>query len=955
MFNLEKFKYFDYVPFPVMVIDKECNVLFSNEKAYETYGKNVGKCYEISHKSKDPCFFHKDHPCPLREIIDNNLSTSVSVHKHSTSKEDKYFYVTVSKIEDYFIEMQIDVSYFFKEYGLDKIQLDMLFSEGNTSVFLWKNEPGWPVEYVSNSVLSLTGYTPQEFISGKIKYIDIIHPDDIKKVMEEVTKYSKSNVKVFTHEIYRIVKKDKKIVNVLDQTHPIYDRYGNITHYYGVITDTTNEIRYERLYNSLRKLNRSITTYMNEEELYKEVCEVIKEGLGAKFVWVGLPDEKKKCFKAVYKLGEDGGYLDAINIKIGDHLSEAKGPTSRAYTEREIVINSNTETNEKVAPWKEEMLKRGFLSSAAVPVIKHGKVVAVVNIYASEPYFFEERNITLLEELKHDISFAVEKNEQVRYSMLLQKAIDLSNQWVVITDENGIIEYVNNFVLHLTGYEGEELIGKSVEIFESGYHSKEFYNNLWNTIRDNKKFEAIFVNRKKSGETFYVEEILIPLYLEKHEKKILSLGRDITKETILSKENERLRYFDALTDVYNLNGFFLRVQDELRNRKNYAALAVIDIQGLAFTNNSYGVQAGDGVLKSVAEELKIAVRDRDIIGRTGDDEFAILFLDLKSRDNAIIIENKIKQLFGKLFNINGNEIRIAINGGMAIFPDDANDFSTLYNNAVLALKAAKKEKQQFVFFNNQIEKKAREFVSMEELIEKSIRHNYFLFHYQPYFNTKDLSIAGAEALVRIKDENGKFYYPKEFIDVLEHSPYLEKFTELILSEVAARSKEWGIPIGINISANTFKNKDFPEKVNKFISDIKNYLIIEITERIFIGDIEKCKKTISDLKIDRKIKISIDDFGTGYSSLSYLKDLHADILKIDISFIKAMVEDSRSKALVQSIIHIGKALGMKTVAEGVETEEQLKILKEFEVDYVQGFFLSRPIPKEALEKLLLVNM
>lgn len=418
---------------------------------------------------------------------------------------------------------------------------------------------------------------------------------------------------------------------------------------------------------------------------------------------------------------------------------------------------------------------------------------------------------------------------------------------------------------------------------------------------------------------------------------------------------KKLRYYDLLTELYNLNGFSFQAQEHLTNSKLPAALAVIDIQGLAFINKSYGVIVGDKVLKEVGKRLTNIFRKRDIIGRTGDDEFSILFIELKNKDNVLIVENKLKKAFNEPFFIDGAEVKVRIVGGISVYPDDATDFLILYNNAVLALKEAKKSKQHFIkFFDQEMEKRANDFFSVDNLLEKAVKKDLFIFHYQPYFNARDLSIAGFEALARIRDKDGKIYFPNTFINVLENSHLLDRFTEWVLQESVSKGKKWGVPISVNISANTFKQREFSRKVLSYINNVEKNLILEITERVFMDDIENCKNAIHELKVDSKIQIAIDDFGTGYSSLSYLKDLSADILKIDISFVRAMVEDKKSKALVESIIYIGKSLGMKTLAEGVETKQQLEMLQQFGVDYVQGYYLSKPMPEENVDILLTSN-
>ncbi len=721
------------------------------------------------------------------------------------------------------------------------------------------------------------------------------------------------------------------------------------------VVDITKQKRYEKLYKALRNINKAITTILTEEELYKTVCETLVKELDIKFVWIGKPDENKRHFEKVYQCGKDEGYLDVITISTGSKYPEGKGPTGSAYREGKIFINADTKNNPVMKPWKEEMLKRGFLSSAAIPLKKKGKVAAVLNIYATEPYYFEEENKTLLEELERDLSFALEKIETIKDSMLLKNAVEKSSEWVIITDKNGNIEYVNDYVCELTGYTREELMGQNPRIFKSGYQPKEFYEKLWKTILSGKEFEAVFVNRKKNGEIFYIDERIIPVKLPHGELKFVSLGRDITQEIHLQEENERLRFFDILTNVYNFNGFAVKIDDYLiHNPEILSALIIIDIANFSYINKTYSVEIGDELLRNIAKVLKNYFKKDDIIGRIGGDEFGIFIKDLKQREDLYLIIERLKNILNRetIFKINGKNIGIHYHGGIAVYPDDGKNFKQLLQNASIALKDAKEEGINVIkLFNKNIEEKIKSRVLAEDLIQKAIRENLFVFHYQPYFDAKTKKLAGFEALIRIKDKNGKIHYPNEFIDLLEKSIFLDEFTNWALQEVSQKIIKWEKPISINISAKTFKDPNFPEEVFKYIKELPASFILEITERLYMDEPEKSEKIIERLKKCKNIKIAIDDFGTGYSSLSYLKDINADILKVDISFVRAMVEDKKAKAVVQAIITLAKSFGMKTLAEGVETETQYNMLKEMDVDYVQGFYFAKPLPEEEVEKLI----
>nr|WP_277915630.1 EAL domain-containing protein [Thermodesulfovibrio yellowstonii] len=233
-------------------------------------------------------------------------------------------------------------------------------------------------------------------------------------------------------------------------------------------------------------------------------------------------------------------------------------------------------------------------------------------------------------------------------------------------------------------------------------------------------------------------------------------------------------------------------------------------------------------------------------------------------------------------------------------------------------------------------------------MKKASEEKLFTFYYQPYFYTKTLKIAGFEALVRIIDRDGKLYTPDFFIDYLENSQYLSSFENWAINEVTEKIKKWGTNISLNISGKTFSNPILIPILSEITSEIRNKLTIEITERIFINNPEYTMQILSDIKrMKNPPKIAIDDFGTGYSSMSYLRDLPIDIVKIDKSFIKDMVEDKKSLAIVETIIGLAKKLEKMTLAEGVETEKEFTILKTMDCDFVQGFLFSKPLPEKKI--------
>ncbi|MGC8650702.1 MAG: EAL domain-containing protein [Hydrogenobaculum sp.] len=751
--------------------------------------------------------------------------------------------------------------------------------------------------------------------------IENLFKEKTEEVRKDLENREKGN---YFRKDYKELKINNRYFNVLEET--IY--YNNGFKGLSLFIDVTKQIKLEKLYIMLSKLIHAAISIDTEQELYKNICSLLVENGYTKLVYVSLPDENGELKKA-FSCGTENAEAKESSL--------TKELTLKAYKEGKIIVENSKEYSK---------------SFAAIPINNKGKVVAVLTICKPELDYFNEETKYILKEIQQEISYALEKLEDIKENKILRISIENSKEWVVITNDKGEIEYINDYALKLSGYTKEEILGNKPSMFKSGYQDKEFYKKLWDTILNNKKFEGIIINRKKNGEIFYLDQVIIPIELKDGTKKFVSIGKDITAEKTLSQEIDKIKYYDIVTGLYNINSFIFKASEALSSTKNMAALLLIDIDNFSYYNKAYGIEFGDKILKEVAKNIKSYIKEEDIIARTGADEFSILFIDIEE-SKLMSYVNNIESLIKKEFFIDGKTIKLHFHSVLAIYPNDGESIEALLENASLAIKLAKKENEDVTkFFNKDLEKQIKFISKALSLIEKAVKDDLFIFHYQPYFDVKTGKVMGLEALVRIKDKDN-IYYPKDFIDFLESSPYLEMFERWALREVSEKIKKWNLPISINISAKTFNKPHFIDDIYYYTKNLSAPLVIEVTERLYIDNIEKAKLIIHKIK-ELNAKISIDDFGTGYSSLAYLKDLNADILKIDMSFVKNMTQDRKSAALVKAIIDISKEFEIKNVAEGVETIEQYEMLKDMGVDYVQGFLLSKPLPEEDIDKLLKIN-
>ena len=924
-----------------MVLDElklgRANVGFVFGEFYE-HAEDTGNFEEFAKINLPKTHFFMVHPDAGEEVVKALLSLP---YVRGVGPDEFEYATYFGEIGELFLSLK------------EKAHLETVLGESpHMGLVIYKDK----ILYANRFFIKLLGYTKKEL--SRMSVLDLLATEDMKsKCKVAIDKQlNGKRLNVFYPEL-KVITKNKDFKYIMNYTTTIlYEgSYAGLS----LFIDITRQKKSEKLKDLLHKVNRAIFGITDEETLYEKLCKVLVDEVGLRMVWVGAPDESG-WFKVLYSHGHVSGYLDNIRIYKSTEIPEGRGPTTIAYSTGNVVINEDTRTNPAMAPWRDEMLKRGYLSSAAIPLRKEGKIVSVINLYSEEPNFFDEETRQVIEQVGKDISLYLDFLSIVKKATIISSALEKSSSMVVITDEKGNIVYVNDAVVKITGYTKEELIGKTPRVFKSGYHSKAFYKNLWETITSGKEFNAILVNRKKSGETYYSENRIFPVELPNGERMYVGISRDITKEIYLSEEVEKLRRFDPITELYNYRGFSLLVSDVL-DKTEEGLLIVVDINGMSYINKVYGIPEGDKVIKETAKRLKTNLGDDAIIGRMGGDEFAV-FIPLereKATKYALVVDSNLQEIFKEPYLIReGESVTIKYNAGVAIFPYDGESFNELYSAAVLAMREAKSlGPNTIVLYNKERAEKVKGLIEAEHIVDRALKEGLFVFFYQPYYDIKTMQIVGLEALVRIRLPDGKILPPSTFIDFLELGPYhyIRNFEEWAIDYLSKKAVEWGIPISVNISARTITKGDsikFLMKLAELLSKEKVSLVVEITERAMAENPGSFIEYINTLKYTSDaFKVAMDDFGIGYSALSYLKDLNVDVLKLDMSFVQAIDKDQKSKKFLNAVIQMARYLGFKTLAEGVETYDQLSILKEMGCDYAQGYYLCKPLPEDDIKELL----
>ena len=452
-------------------------------------------------------------------------------------------------------------------------------------------------------------------------------------------------------------------------------------------------------------------------------------------------------------------------------------------------------------------------------------------------------------------------------------------------------------------------------------------------------------------------------YMEPQEQ--IYCFRETTKEKAQNEELRYLAYYDSLTGLCNRNYFVKNLRDFLEKAEGEnveVALMFVDIDDFKKINDSLGLLFGDELVQDFGMFIKSMQNDQIIAGRFGSDVFCIaIYNPYGSRSVEMIYRNLHDRLRKPFVLSNKSEIVFSVSVGVAMYPEAGNTALELIKNAEIVLFRAKETgKNNLQYFEHEILNEFIDNVTIEQQLKNAVDHEDFILYYQPQFFATTGKLRGVEALIRWPDENGRFISPNDFIPIAEKNGAIIPIGNWVIKEAlrvyAAWSANYEYPLilSINISAIQLKKDNFTDQLLHLINlyDINPKMLeLEITESIFIDDFEEVIDKMKSLRM-LGVRFSLDDFGTGFSSLSYLKDLPIDTLKIDKSFVDTAIKDRSTNIITESVVNMVKKLGLETVAEGVETQEQYDYLKRIECDNIQGFLTGKPMTKTDIEKLLM---
>ncbi|MBP5535009.1 MAG: EAL domain-containing protein [Alphaproteobacteria bacterium] len=720
-------------------------------------------------------------------------------------------------------------------------------------------------------------------------------------------------------------------------------------YYNCIIKDDSSRFFHERLESLSNVILRRVLIGETLEQFASFIASQLSIMFTCPLIWVGKVDKEEKGVQVLACSGEMSNMVSVNTFYTSN--DKLIHPAVRAVERMEICVDEVKDEDGKnyrlmAFPFLSKKESMGVLTILA-PTVQLGHLV-----------------LNRLENVALRLGMILQIADDQTFLRLLGTAISTAMNSVMITDETGRIIWINEAFTNLTGYTLKDVQGKKPNILSSGLHSRAFYKELWDTILSGKFWRGEIVNRNKAGSLFVCNEMITPILSQDGKiTHFVVINDDITAKKNADERILRLSNYDQLTELPNRSLFHKKLEQALERRKNkegITAVLLLDVTEFSRYNDTMGHDAGDTILKILADRLVSCISSKDEVARIEGDEFGIILNDVSSLEEVNKQAHQIIKKVEEPISLNKTEICLSACVGISLAPNDANTSERLLSYADMALFKAKKSRfDTHFFFSQEMNQEIEERLVLERDMRKAIAEKQFFLDYQPQVDLNTGKVTGFEALVRWRHPQKGLILPTLFISVAEDTGLITPLCEYVMDVAFDQIKKWNklglgkITVAVNLSAAQFQDKNLLSTIQKMLKRKKiqpSFLEMEITESLLMKDTEHACSILRQLS-DLGIGIAIDDFGTGYSSLSYLHKFSVDKLKIDKSFVRDLESNRENAEIIKAIVSLGHALELNVIAEGCENEKELEILKSLQCDAVQGFYFSRPLSTEKAENFI----
>jgi len=765
---------------------------------------------------------------------------------------------------------------------------------------------------------------------------------------------------------------------------PLKDDSGRVFALVGVNRDITERklaemriMRLNRFFSTLSATNAAIVRARDRDSLFRAICRIAVSDGGLGSAWIRLHDPASGELAVVAHAGVDRHYFSDLKVLSNPDAPEGRGTAGRAFRENRVVFSNNLLGDGELARWHERAGNHGFRSLASLPFSCNGEVVGVLGLQATEPDFFDHEVVNLLQEMAGDISFALTNMSlQTEHQATLRALKESDEQFRQLAQYVPQVFWITDAEQRRTLYASpnyQSVTGRPLSELEK--HPRSWLA----AVHEDDRQRVQYARRQKAplgnydveyrvvhtdGSVRWVHDRAFPVRNAQGQVyRIAGIAEDITEAKMARERLAHLAHFDSLTGLPNRVLFNDRLRQSVAQaRRNNWTLGVLflDLDRFKLVNDTLGHATGDQLLRQVAARLTESLRPSDTVARLSGDEFAVILSELSGPQNAGHVSKKILGALAAPYDLGGHEVFVTVSIGITLYPTDSDDIDTLIRNADAAMYGAKAAgRNNYQYYTASMNARAAEKLQLETRMRRALERKEFILHYQPKVDVPSGRISGLEALLRWQSPDQGLVPPALFIPLLEETGLIVQVGEWVAQAACAQVRGWldagirPVPVAINLSARQLRQPGFSEVMRRALelSAIESRLIqIEITESSLMENPEEAIVVLEQLE-KLGILLAADDFGTGYSSLSYLKRFPLDALKIDRSFVRDITIDADDAVIARTVITLAHSLGLKVVAEGVETEEQLAFLGENRCDEAQGYLFAKPLPADACTALL----
>ncbi len=813
---------------------------------------------------------------------------------------------------------------------------------------------------VNPALLEMLGYSMAELACQT--WSSLTHEDDLEGNEALFSRMAAGEIDEYTLD-KRFLRRDGGILYVHLAARAIRNADGSLAYVVSLVEDISRrkaaEVRDRLRSRTLEMVARGVGL----DEVMLEVIRGIEDYSSRMMCSILLLDDPRERLLCGAAPSLPQFYNDAIHgLQIGEGVGSCG---TAAFTGQRVVVE-DIARHPYWRDFRELAAEAGLAACWSEPIrAANGEVLGTFAIYHGRPTRPDHNQVAMIENAANLVGIAVERRRTEDELHLASLIYQSSSEAVLVTDAANRIVAINPAFTRITGYEMEEVKGRDPAFLASGRHDAGFFRVMWQDIAETGLWQGEIWNRRKNGEIF--PEWLTINTIRNDSGDVLryvALGSDITNKVRSDELIWRQANFDFLTDLPNRYMFHDRLGQEIlkaHREGGIFALLFIDLDRFKDINDSLGHQTGDLLLVEAASRIQGCTRESDTVARLGGDEFTVILTHIASATDAEKVAQNILHALRQPHSFRGETVYSSASVGITFYPDDSTEVDELLSNADQAMYAAKNAgRDRLAYFTRSLQESTQQRLKLGNDLHRAVVESQFEIHFQPIIEIVGRKVVKAESLLRWRHPERGMVSPAEFIPLAEETGVIVEVGDWVFRETGRWLKRWSeqgeatLQVSVNMSPVQFQSPVL--QVGDWLAYLQGLgvderrLSIEITEGLLLNAHPAVSEKLLAIR-DAGIEVAIDDFGTGYSALSYLNRFSIDYLKVDQSFTRNLESGSEDLVLTQAIVMMAHRLGLKVIAEGVETEGQLRLLREMGCDYAQGYLFARPMPGAQFEAFL----